>query len=141
MENKQNIIWGVSSLLWLGLMFFLSHQSGDDTFNTSHGFTQWLAALLGVETNWLHGIVRKAAHLILYMVLAFLLCGWQRQRKGRLWVALLVAVVFSFVDEGTKPLIPGRHCDVEDIALNDVGAVIGYVIATWGCKMIHVKNY
>ena len=47
----------------------------------------------------------------------------------KLWIALVLAVVFSVIDEGTKPLVVGRHCDVEDILLNDVGAVLGYVAA------------
>ncbi|ORU01395.1 hypothetical protein D081_0214 [Anaerovibrio sp. JC8] len=110
-------------------MFFLSHQNGPDTFNTSHGFTAWLAQLLGVDTEFLHGIVRKAAHGVLYFVLVLLLCGWQILAGRKLWVALVLAVVFSVFDEGTKPLVAGRHCDIEDILLNDVGAVLGYVVA------------
>ena len=47
----------------------------------------------------------------------------------KLWVALVLAIVFSVFDEGTKPLVVGRHCDVEDILINDVGAVLGYVVA------------
>ena len=35
-------------------------------------------------------------------------------------MALVLAIVFSVFDEGTKPLVVGRHCDVEDILLNDV---------------------
>ena len=44
-------------------------------------------------------------------------------------MALVLAIVFSVFDEGTKPLVVGRHCDVEDILINDVGAVLGYVVA------------
>ena len=47
----------------------------------------------------------------------------------KLWIALVLSVVFSVIDEGTKPLVAGRHCDIEDILLNDVGAVLGYVAA------------
>ena len=47
----------------------------------------------------------------------------------KLWVVLALAVVFSVIDEGTKPLVVGRYCDIEDILLNDVGAVLGYVAA------------
>ena len=49
--------------------------------------------------------------------------------ERKLWIALALAVVFSVIDEGTKPLVVGRHCDIEDIMLNDVGAVLGYVVA------------
>ena len=63
-----------------------------------------------------------------------LLCGWQALSGRKLWIALVLAIVFSVIDEGTKPLVVGRHCDIEDILLNDVGAVLGYVVAR-GMKM------
>ena len=47
----------------------------------------------------------------------------------KLWIALVLAVVFSVIDEGSKPLVVGRYCDIEDILLNDVGAALGYVVA------------
>ncbi|WP_027396239.1 VanZ family protein [Anaerovibrio lipolyticus] len=126
---KKKITWCVLTILWLGLMFFLSHQNGPDTFNTSHGFTVWLAKLLGVNVEWLHGVVRKTAHVVLYLVLVLMICGWQVLAGRKMWLALALAIVFSVIDEGTKPLVVGRHCDIEDILLNDMGAVLGYVIA------------
>ena len=76
-----------------------------------------------MDPQWLHGLVRKAAHVVLYFILAVLLRGWQIQRGKAPWLALVMAVVFSLIDEGTKPLVVGRYCDIEDILLNDVGAV------------------
>ncbi len=135
MALKNKKIWLLVSVLWIGLMFFLSHQNGPDTFNTSHGMTVYLANILGVDPEWLHGIVRKGAHVGLYFVLVLFLCGWQLSGGKKLWLALLLAVVFSLVDEGTKPMIPGRHCDVEDILLNDVGALLGYfLVRLWQSK-------
>ena len=47
---SKKITWCILSILWLCLMFFLSHQNGPDTFNTSHGFTVWLDD--GSERHW-----------------------------------------------------------------------------------------
>ena len=63
-----------------------------------------------------------------------------------MWIALVLAVVFSVIDEGTKPLVVGRHCDIEDILLNDVGAALGYVAARYiklderECESFSVNN-
>ena len=89
----------------------------------------WLAQVLGTDVELTHGVVRKIAHVGLYFVLVLLLCGWQALSGRKMWIALVLAVVFSVIDEGTKPLVVGRHCDIEDILLNDVGAVSGYVAA------------
>ena len=109
------------------MMFFLFHQNGSDTFNASHWFTVWLAQLLRTDVELIHGVVRKTAHIVLYFILAVLICSWQVLSGRKLWIAIVLAVVFSVIDEGTKPLVVGRHCDIEDILLNDVGAVLGYM--------------
>ena len=131
MSLKNKNTWLLLSLLWVGVMFFLSHQNGTDTFNTSHGFTVYLANLFHVDPELLHTIVRKAAHLGLYFILTLFLYGYQVLRGKAGWLALVAAVIFSVLDEGTKPFIPGRHCDGEDILLNDVGAVLGYISALY----------
>lgn len=115
-------------VLWLVLMLYLSHQNGSDTWNTSHGLTVYLSNLLGLDAQWLHGVIRKLAHVGLYLILELLIvlaAVKSGAKKPWLWALLPLAV--SLLDEGTKPLIPGRHCDLEDILLNDVGAAIGWI--------------
>ena len=59
---SKKITWCILSIIWLCLMFFLSHQNGPDTFYTSHGLTVWLAQLLGTDVELTHGVIRKIAH-------------------------------------------------------------------------------
>lgn len=125
----ERISYFVPMVLWLLIMLYLSHQNGTDTWNTSHGMTVYLSSLLGIDPQWLHSIVRKLAHLVLYFVLelftvfAAVKSGVKYPLK---WTFLPIAV--SLLDEGTKPLVPGRHCDAEDILLNDLGVVIGCIV-------------
>ena len=41
---------------------------------------------------------------------------------------LIIAPVWSYVDEATKPLIQGRHFSWFDVGQNLIGTVIGAVV-------------
>lgn len=76
-----------------------------------------------------NGVVRKKVHVGLYLIFAMLFCSWQVLSERKMWIALVLSVAFSVIDGEIKPLVVGRHYDIEDILLNDVGAALGYVVA------------
>jgi glycopeptide antibiotics resistance protein len=47
---------------------------------------------------------------------------------GRWWRALLVASLFSTCIELTQLAIPDRSADVDDVLLNSIGALLGYIL-------------
>ncbi len=102
-------------------MTYLSHQNGAETAETSLR----LAVFLGNEG--LNGWLRRAAHVALFLVLGILvsltLKAWELD-----WRIVLLVLAWAVVDEATKPLVDGRHFQIIDVGLNEVGAVIGVVI-------------
>lgn len=84
-----------------------------------------LAEILG--NTELNGFLRRAAHVVVFMVLAVLvsmcLKSWYIDRR-------YIGIVFlwCFIDEATKPLIKGRHFAWFDVGLNVIGAVIGTLL-------------
>ena len=68
-------------------------------------------------------LLRRAAHVFLFLVLALLAAlGFGRWGVG-------FCAVWSVVDEATKPLVPGRHCSALDIGLNLIGVAVG--LSVW----------
>ncbi len=71
---------------------------------------------------------RKAAHLVEYGVLAFLvlraLAAGGAGRKKALLGAFLFAVVFAASDEWHQTFVPGRYGKVRDVALDALGAAL-----------------
>ncbi len=70
----------------------------------------------------------KLCHTLAFAGLSFLLawalpCG--RNRMGHVLWAGVIAVVYGCVDELTQMLIPGRSCDILDLAADCVGVVVG----------------
>ena len=74
------------------------------------------------------GILRRSAHVVLYLVLAVLATvAWP---EAKLWVKGLVLVIIAIGDESSKALsiFHGRHCSIFEIGLNLLGVCIGTMI-------------
>lgn len=124
-KDDRKLFW--FTIIWFFLMMFLSHQPGPDTAKTSGGISLLIANLLSMDPHEVHGFIRHAAHIGLYMVLAISL-GVLLWHRGYSWLAVLgVLVAVAVFDEATKPLVVGRHCDIEDIGLNCVGNFMGLI--------------
>ena len=110
------IIWRVTAIVWLIIEVVLSHTPGD----RSGAESKTLSRLTGIKEV----LLRRAAHVILFAVLA-LLAG-----LGFDWYGIGFVNLWSVVDEVTKLLIPGRHCSAVDVGLNLIGAAVGLGVWT-----------
>lgn len=89
----------------------LSHTPGEQSGSQSQ--------TLSLLTHLPERALRRVAHVFLFAVLG-LLAG-----LGFGWYGIGFVTLWSFVDEATKPLIPGRHCSALDIGLNLIGVTAG----------------
>jgi VanZ family protein len=100
-------------VLWMGVIFILSAQSTlprhpDARFDL---------------------ILKKAAHMIEYGMLAFLL--WRALSRGRgalsrsaLVTAFVVSVLYAASDEYHQTFVPGRKGTLVDVGFDTVGALV-----------------
>lgn len=121
-------LWAGASAAWFVLMTALSHQRGEDTARLSRGMARELHTLLpGPDRETLNTALRKLAHVAVFGVLTVLTglalhsAGAPAPSAGQL--AALAA--WSFGDEATKPLVPGRHFSWLDVGLNLLGVALG----------------
>jgi VanZ family protein len=129
-------------LLWMALMFTAS----TDLFSTEHTsrflvpFLRWLKPdISGATIAQIHFLIRKAAHLTEYAILAILL--WRALRVQRvnvhssLWpqaaLALAVAIIFAVTDEYHQAFVPSRGSSAVDVLIDSCGAALGLALR-WG---------
>lgn len=108
------------TFLWLTFMLFLSHIPGGPSGEES----RWLSRMTGVK----EGVLRRAAHVVVYLVLGVLATvGWL---EISMWLRVLVLAGIGIADETSKalPLFPGRHCSASELGLNIIGLVAGLVL-------------
>ena len=134
--------------MWMLLATVLSRQTGEETAQLSGGISAWLASLLegigiAVDPEALHLLLRKAAHVAVFLVLGFLAGrAFHLTFRGR-WVAAAAAAVClatAVLDEVQKLSVPGRHCHWDDAALNAACALAGLALERLICSGIQKKK-
>lgn len=141
------------ALLWLTLVLFASSDpfSSTQTSRFIEPFLRWLLPHLSpLRILEIHGVIRKAAHLTEYAILAILfwraLRGSARvsrqpggdaatARQGRAawrWLpalgALGTAALCAVVDELHQAQVPSRTGSARDVALDICGAMIALLL-------------
>ena len=111
----------LAPLCWTALIAWFSSDAWSATVTRSAALP-WVAALLPWMTpdtfEALHGLIRKAAHVTEYGLLAFLwawaLGGWRR--------ALVLSVLTAFLDEAHQATTADREGSAADFALDSSSA-------------------
>lgn len=107
-------------------MTCLSHQDGEHTAKTSRELAEKLS-FLDIDVGILNGKLRRAAHVAVFAVFTILLGITLRVGGYPRW-AVIGVVLWSYIDEATKPLIQGWHFSWVDVGLNLIGVVIGGMV-------------
>lgn len=105
MPSVQAAVWRWASVVvWAGVIFGLSSISA-----------------LGTDLGFWDYVLPKAAHLVEYAVLGFLLL-WATRREG---AALLLGIAYAASDEVHQHFVPGRHGSALDVVIDTVGLALG----------------
>ena len=127
----------------MGLIFFLSDQDKSESRQTSGWFLflfDWLGMTYAeMEAYHLPGLVRKLAHLSIYLVLfvwSYRLDRFYWPQAGWPWRALLWCLLYAISDEIHQMYVPGRGPHVYDVLIDLGGALLG-----WGAIRVYEKKY
>lgn len=115
------MLWLLPPLCWTGLIMYLGggQWSGEET-------SSWLGPLLhallpGLSPELLgaaHFLIRKAAHVSEYAILAIL---WRRATGGAS-IAFALSLLTASLDEFRQSFTPGRDGSVYDVLLDGTAA-------------------
>lgn len=132
---KRKSVYLMLCIVWMIVIFCLSAQSGGESGGLSDRVILFLERLSGLDL--LHGgtfaadmvrfVVRKAAHMSEYAILAMLLYAYFRaagHKKSICW-ALLTAFLYACSDEFHQLFVPGRSGRWQDVCIDTSGAVLG----------------
>ncbi len=151
----------VSTLLTVALMtgiFLFSHQ-GKSSETTSESFAFVIIDTVHPEYeeasaeeqidiwNTAQHIARKAAHVIEYMALGFLLricleswfggTGKTDKKKKLRWIAFAIGALYAVSDEIHQYFVPGRSSEILDMLVDSLGVFPGVLLAE---RLIVVVN-
>ncbi|MBR2843232.1 MAG: VanZ family protein [Lachnospiraceae bacterium] len=135
MTNKGKKIFHI--VITIAIMVFIFIQSAltaDLSMHESNVIVQWLSSFLHVQPETLSFIVRKCAHFLEYLILGISmfvsvcdLSRWKRWKNTIL--AFFISAAYAATDELHQMFVQGRSCEVRDILIDSLGALLGLMIA------------
>ncbi len=146
MKNKKKYFLYLLLVIWLGIIFFFSSQSGEVSLKQSDTIIYKITDIVSkkdVETKkhlsikWTF-LVRKTAHFLEYFVLGLIiyLVLDIRGIKYLQITAIILAILFASLDEIHQLFVVGRTAKVFDVFIDSVGATI----AIFGANFIKRKS-
>ena len=150
MKLKTLKAW-LPALLWMGVIFMMSAAPGDLSGEQSGLIVRVILSVHGLffggaqpapdTLELLHTLVRKAAHMSEYAVLALLFLHALRQSGAqRPWrTALLLCALYAASDEVHQAFVPDRGPSPVDVLIDTAGACIGLALARMVSRARHRK--
>ena len=138
MRNKKTL--HILPVLWMGLSLFL-HQRAEESSQVSGWFiniVQNIAHILNLDiTGWdLSFLIRKGAHFSVFALLGILLFIAFYVNRQRLFssaiISFLIGSAYGVFDELHQYFVPGRSCQVTDMAI-DASGVLTAILFCVGC--------
>ncbi len=136
MKNKstlKKIYFTVSLIIVIALLvliFYLSHENGEDSTQTSGWFTTLINFLLPFPVS--ESVVRTLAHFSEFACLSFFMNNLFVSYKDKLTpvIACALSFVYAITDEIHQIFIPGRACQFQDMMVDLAGILSGFIVYT-----------
>ncbi len=132
-------------IIWMGVIFYFSHQNGRTSTKMSNTITHWIAKEFvpnfslkskTEQTKILKNtsyIVRKLAHYFEFAVLGLmnLILAKQFLRKD-VWIypsAIFMSILYAMADEFHQAFVKGRTPMIQDVVIDSLGAITMILLA------------
>ncbi|QOY37182.1 VanZ family protein [Anaerobacillus isosaccharinicus] len=123
-------------LVWMILIFYLSHQPGTQSSELSSNFVYVVRTLIetffptiSFDLENLSFLIRKGAHFFAYFVLGILVtCSYRSSGVVGYKIvvfSLVVCILYAISDEIHQLFVPGRSGEVRDVLIDSIGSACG----------------
>lgn len=123
-------------IIWIGIIFYMSSNTGIVSRKESMKIANFVYKQNIVKSTFkdlkkknVNGILRKNAHALEYLILAFLVGSiiftFYIKGKGALIYILFICLLFAVLDEFHQSFIPGRGSLIGDVLIDFLGSIIG----------------
>lgn len=133
-KKLQKFLAWLALLVWMGVIFYFSHQSGDTSMQLSDGILDSFKSLFQnfLDYHTLSYIVRKIAHFTEYFILGLLIYHLVKQyrvisKTEIIWM-ILFCVIYAMSDEFHQVFIGGRSPKVFDVIIDSLGSSLSILI-------------
>jgi len=144
-RNIKRVIFMILIIIWMVLIFLLSSQDATQSAELSGGLIDKILNLFDRELlefevsmiDVMQFIIRKFAHMFLYVVLAILVSIELSTYsiKKELIISGSICVCYAISDEIHQHFVSGRSGEIRDVLIDAVGVIIGICIVKFSRMM------
>lgn len=134
MKNKKlNLILVI---IWMTIIFIMSSFNSTESSNQSNFIVDMIANIFHItNNNTLSIIIRKLAHYTEYLILGILVINLNNNKSKSIYLSIIICLLYAISDEFHQSFVPGRSCQILDIAIDFLGSLTG----TFIYKLINKK--
>lgn len=157
MYRTKQIVMTLLTVMCMVVIFLFSADPANESSQKSLGIGYAIAEVFVSEFDtwepqrqqeFVEGIeypIRKGGHATEYAILGFLLIAtlysWNTNAHQRKWmwiaIALGSAILYATSDEIHQLFVPGRSCQVTDVLIDGIGALLGIVTFMVGRHLLN----
>jgi VanZ family protein len=124
-------------ILWMAVIFALSHQTGEQSGDLSRGVSEVIievvekvAPSVEIDRRSFHSVMRKNAHFAAFFVLGILSAktfshGKQGRNGAFILRAITLCIGYAVFDEVHQLFVDGRGGQIFDVAIDSAGSACG----------------
>lgn len=126
-------------VLWMALIYFFSSRNGAASRGESRAVMNFMFG--GVLNNeFVHFLIRKAAHIFIYMVLGILACLTMKEyTEKEIQTAIIICVLYAVSDEVHQYFVPERSMQLSDVILDSIASLAGILLTKLSAKIINER--
>ena len=143
---KKQHIYGILVVIWMSLIFSMSAQVAHESQAMSDSLLDVILAFFHITflqqenfKDMISFLIRKAAHMSEYAILAILVYKYFASRKMRhvYSYAFIISVLYACSDEIHQLFVSGRSGEMMDVGIDSCGAFIGLSLLS---IVMHIMN-
>lgn len=142
---KKLLAW-LALFVWMAVIFYFSHQSGDVSTQISDGVLNTVLSFLPnlFDYAFFSYIIRKFAHFTEYFILEILVYHLMNQyrfvsKKEFIWM-ILFCVIYAISDEFHQLFIGGRSPKIFDVMIDSLGSCCALALLSFKTKNKSYEN-
>lgn len=122
----------------MGVIFWMSSRTAADSQEMSDSLIDKILELLGIEFTAF--FIRKSAHLLEFTGLAMLTFNacYAAFRRAAVPVSFIITVLYAISDEIHQIFVEGRACQLRDVFIDSVGALLGIAASLIILKIVKI---
>ncbi len=116
-------------ILWMIVIFIMSSFNAKVSGEQSSLIVNFIANLFNISnTETISFIIRKLAHLTEYFILGYLVSNMLRVHNKRLYLGIIICLLYAASDEIHQLFVYGRSGQVTDVLIDTVGSLMAITL-------------